>query len=173
MLMIRKITVFLLILGCIINLTAVQATERAMKNANNQSSQETLVQGLLTTIENFSREHNISTGQTYKLFAELMQAMPSFSKGGVGLINNDLYVITKESKNKVIIGKNEWIGNNYNEQQLIVTDDSKVLSVINLGPNFKNRKLHFILFKPDVIFFYDWDKFQGGFYKRDVTTSNE
>ncbi len=92
----------------------------------------------------------------------------AFSKGGVGIINPDVYIVVRSNNNELILGNNRkhWIGLPSDRKQIVIVIGDQVMNPDALPDDFKLSKAIIILFERDKIRFLDLAGAQAGFYRR-------
>ena len=98
-----------------------------------------------------------------------------FSKGGIGLLNERLYVVVKTERN----GKNElivrsangaeetWHGKSATEPEVVFFYDGKVWSPSQTLPNgFDLSRAILVSFEKEKVRFFDFEKEYGAYYRR-------
>ncbi|MGZ4881777.1 MAG: hypothetical protein ACXV7G_12060 [Halobacteriota archaeon] len=88
---------------------------------------------------------------------------PQYGKGGVGIISNGNYILTKSDFNEVICGSTEWRGLARSERQVITCKNSTVAE-FNLADLFMSSFV--IHFTPNRIYICDFISYSGGYYLR-------
>lgn len=100
-----------------------------------------------------------------------------FPKGGLGIIDEHLYIVVKSAKsakNELVIkpmggAEVRWTGQAVTNSEVIIFYKSKVLSTENLPDHFDLSEAVVVSFERDKVRFYDFQKMFGGFYER-ITT---
>ena len=88
-------------------------------------------------------------------------------KGGIGIINTDLYVVTKSGKNELQFGFREnWIGGSASTPEMVIVFDGKVWTPQSLPHGFDKSKSVVVFFEEKKISFYDYIRESGGYYER-------
>src|SRR6267142_6891863 len=73
-----------------------------------------------------------------------------FSKGGLGIINPNLYIVVKSAKNGLRIGKSEsWFGLDASKPEVIIVFDGKVWESGRLPEDFDLSKAIIVSFEGD------------------------
>ena len=98
-----------------------------------------------------------------------------FSKGGIGLLNEHLYVVVKTKKtdrNQLIVrsksgAEEAWNGKRVTEPEVVFFYDDKVWPCIQALPDgFDLSRTIMVSFEKDKIRFFDFEKEYGAFYRR-------
>lgn len=90
-----------------------------------------------------------------------------FAKGGMGIINEKLYIVLKSEKNELRLGSTDsWVGVAASQPELAIVFDGKVWSPQALPPQFDLSRAIIISFEGDKVRFFDFGKITGGYYKR-------
>jgi hypothetical protein len=89
------------------------------------------------------------------------------SKGGIGIINEDLFIVAKSAKNELVLkdGRN-WTGQAAEKRELVIVFQDRVLSPVNLPKDFDLSKAVVVSFEGDIIRFFEFDDMEGGYYSR-------
>jgi len=89
------------------------------------------------------------------------------SKGGVGIINSDLFIVTNSAKNELILrdGK-EWTGQAGEKREFVIVFQDRVLSAAKLPNDFDLSKAVIVSFEGDVIRYFTFREMEGGYYER-------
>ena len=92
----------------------------------------------------------------------------AMSVGGVGVVGDNVYVVTKGDQNKAIYGADgkRWAGKSKLQNQVIYIVDGSVFEGNNLPENFDISRAILISFEKERIRFLDFNTFMGGFYER-------
>jgi hypothetical protein len=102
---------------------------------------------------------------------ETEPCFPRYGKGGVGLIYDGLYVVTKSKRNEMGWGEGEnskkWIGRKASEPEVVVFFDEKVWPPQSLPHDFDKTKSVVVSFGEKYIRFYDYAHKEGCNYERD------
>jgi len=94
----------------------------------------------------------------------------AFSKGGLGIVNTNLYIAVKSTKNELLYGeKRTWRGSDASMPEVVLFFEGKVWVPQDLPKGFDLSKAVLISFERDKIRFFDFTKMSGGYYQR---TSN-
>ena len=115
------------------------------------------VQGLSQSTEKpdaASRKDTFSTNRCY-------------SKGGLGIVDADLYIAVKSARNELLFGKKEsWTGLDASRPEIVVFFKSKVWTPQSLPKGFDLSKAVVVSFEGDKIRFFDFRSMSGGYYER-------
>jgi len=96
------------------------------------------------------------------------------SKGGIGIVNTNLYVVVKSSKsdrNELIVKPTEeteerWKGKRVTEGEVVYVYEGKVWASRSLPKGFDLSKAVVISFEGDKVRFFDFQATEGGYYDR-------
>jgi hypothetical protein len=90
------------------------------------------------------------------------------SKGGVGIINPDVYVVTDSEKNEIILGKNHklWLGLSRDKPQTMIVLGDQVIDPNDPPKSYRLENAIIISFEAQRIKFLDLGGKQAGFYPR-------
>ena len=101
-----------------------------------------------------------------KLFSENRY----ISKGGLGLVYQDLYIVVKSAKhdkNKLLLSeKDSWTGLPAGTPEIVIFYDNKIFPQQALPHQFDISKAVIISFESDKVRFFDFRVMKGGYYKR-------
>jgi hypothetical protein len=101
---------------------------------------------------------------------EFMKAVPCFPehpKGGIGIINTELSVVTKPTRNELLFDSREnWIGHSASTPEVVIVFDGKVWTSESLPHGFDKSKSVVVSFDENKISFYDYIHKSGGYYGR-------
>ncbi len=90
-----------------------------------------------------------------------------FSKGGLGIVTAQLYVVTKSKKNELIVrGSDGWTGGDYWHPEIVVLWESRIYSASSLPKGFDLKDCILVSFEAEKIRFMDFKSGKGGFYQR-------
>jgi hypothetical protein len=95
---------------------------------------------------------------------------PTLGKGGIGMIESNLYVTTKTKRNEIDWrhGENweKWIGRKASKPEVVVFFEGKVWPPQSLPHGFDKSKSVVVSFEENYIRSYDYAHHQGGYYER-------
>jgi hypothetical protein len=97
-----------------------------------------------------------------KLFVEVLES-PCMSFGGVGKINEIIFVLLRESSNAVQLSGELWKGSAADQPEVVWTDGKNILSS---SDNFDASQLCVIIFSRNEVRFIDYKNKTGGIYTR-------
>ncbi len=90
-----------------------------------------------------------------------------FAKGGLGIINPDLYIVTKSSKNQLSLSRGrDWTGKDGQTSQVAIFFADEIWSPERLPRGFDLSQSIVISFEGSKIRFFDFGKMSGGYYLR-------
>lgn len=98
-----------------------------------------------------------------------METNECFSKGGLGIINTDLYIVTKSesNKNELLLGSDgRWAGQNASIPEVVVVFEGKIWTPQSLPQRFVKNESVVVSFEEKNIRFYDYVRMSGGYYAR-------
>lgn len=94
------------------------------------------------------------------------------SKGGIGIVDRDLYVVVKSGLNELILkpdnGTEEqrWKGKSATEHEVVFVYAGKVWPSSRLPDGFELSKSVIVSFEGDKVRFFDFEGSAGGYYDR-------
>ena len=90
-----------------------------------------------------------------------------FSKGGLGIIRPDLYVVVKSDLNEIRLSAGrEWRGQAALAPEVAIFFDDKIWAPQTLPAGFDLSRAVIISFETDKVRFFDFSKMSGGYYRR-------
>jgi hypothetical protein len=96
---------------------------------------------------------------------------PRYGKGGVGIVANDLYVLTKSKANEIQWGEGEnskkWLGEAASKPEIAIFFNDRVWPPQSVPQGFDKSKSVVISFEQKFIRFYDYARKNGCNYERD------
>ena len=132
----------------------------------NSEPSPTLNSELIKDIQKVSEKHGLSVVNVMDLFARISCETPAVAIGSIGAVRDELYVETTIDTNRIIIGKKSFdIGNASGPMRLAVVSRDRILTQLDINESPTNG-LAFVLFTPDRIHVYDWERSLRRFYYR-------
>lgn len=118
-----------------------------------------------------------SSQGTKKQVAEARDAFADrreLSKGGIGMVNKNLYIVVKSAKNdrnELIVKPTEetevrWTGQSVAKTEVAIVYEGKVWSLQAIPDGFDLSKAVVVSFEGSKIRFFDFQKMAGGYYDR-------
>jgi hypothetical protein len=102
-----------------------------------------------------------------KKFMEAVPCFPEHPKGGIGIINTELSVVTKSTRNELLFDSREnWIGHSASTPEVVIVFDGKVWTSESLPHGFDKSKSVVVSFDENKISFYNYIRESGGYYGR-------
>jgi hypothetical protein len=97
-----------------------------------------------------------------------------WSKGGIGMVNKNLYIVVKSAKNdtnELIVKPTEeteerWKGKNVTKAEVVFVYEGKVWAPQSLPDGFDLSRAVVISFEGEKIRFFDFQATVGGYYDR-------
>jgi hypothetical protein len=106
----------------------------------------------------------ISFGDLTPMFARNRFETTYIAHGGIGIINNDLFVSLRESKNALYLASHRrWEGADFKQTQVVVTDGHRVLPPTSTA---SCTSLCVVIFCPTEVHFVDYASGRVGKYER-------
>jgi hypothetical protein len=122
-----------------------------------------LVPKLQKTLNDFAKKNSLNDSQMAGLLGAVVLDEEKIRKGGVGVVDKDVYVLLNESRNTLSTYGKEWKGRVAGEPEIVVVDDSGEVHAIRVASG-KNLKI--VVFSPSEVKFIDVSKNSGGRYIR-------
>ncbi len=91
------------------------------------------------------------------------------SKGGLGIVNTNLYIAVKSVRNELLFGEKEtWSGSDASKPEVAIFFAGKVwaLQSETLPKGFDLTKAVVVSFEGDKVRFFDFQTMSGGYYER-------
>jgi len=89
------------------------------------------------------------------------------SKGGIGIISKDLYIVLKSKKNELFFTAGErWTGREVTSPEVVVVFEGRFWLAQELPNKFDLSKSIVVSFEGDKVRFFDFDRMSGGYYRR-------
>jgi len=89
------------------------------------------------------------------------------AKGGIGILEGDLYVFLKSNQNKLLLPDGtSWTGKDPSTSEVVIFFDNKVWSPPALPTEFDISKAIVISFERAKVRFFNFSKMSGGYYVR-------
>jgi len=90
-----------------------------------------------------------------------------FAKGGIGIIDQNLYIALKSAKNELILrGGERWTGLDMSRTEAVIFFEGKVWPPESLPHHFDLSKAVVISFERTKVRFFDFRNLSGGYYSR-------
>ena len=124
---------------------------------------------LLFAFGSAQTQKNIQFPEEFKHF-ETRPCIPTYGKGGVGIVNEQVFVLTKAPNNEVILRptkdgrEQKWRGQTAAKKQVVFIFDGKVWEPKALPQNFDLGKSVIISFEREKIRIFDFQKESGCYY---------
>lgn len=88
------------------------------------------------------------------------------SKGGIGIISENIYINLRAEKNTILLNGNEWTGKGKTVPQVVLLQNGRVWSFEEEHNGFTLGKSVLVSFEGEKVFFFDFRDESGGFYVR-------
>ena len=134
--------------------------------ADSPRVEKTVEQDLLDAVSKVATQHGMSPAEVTQRARTLLlgsQAWPV--KGGVAVIRDEMYVITNNKTNQVIVGGETFGSADFKSPEVFVFADKRFIGSLRL-PQGSEKDVILALFAPDKVSFFDWKGLSGGFYPR-------
>jgi len=94
-----------------------------------------------------------------------------FAKGGIGLINEHLYIDLKSPTNSLIVKptpekEDRWKGRSASKREVVIFYDGKVWLPQDLPDHFDLSNAVVVSFEGSKVRFFDFHAMSGGYYRR-------
>jgi hypothetical protein len=90
-----------------------------------------------------------------------------YPKGGLGIINKDLYIDLRSKNNELIVAEGKrWAGAATSTRQVVFVLGSRVVSGADIPADFSLENSALVSFEGNKISFLDFKSGIGGFYQR-------
>ena len=91
-----------------------------------------------------------------------------FAKSGLGIINQNLYIVVKSTENELIVNpdREPWRGKSASLPEIVFFFRGKVFSAQQLPEAFDLSSAVLISFERTKVHFFDFSKMSGGYYER-------
>jgi hypothetical protein len=122
-------------------------------------------QDLLGAIEKIAAERGVTVAEVRGVFAAMNCNSQTITKGGVGLIRDDVFVVASSEKNEAIAGSKTLVGADCQILELFVFSDGKFVGRVPV-PGDSASDVIVALYSPEKVRFFDWKDFTGGYFKR-------
>ncbi len=92
----------------------------------------------------------------------------AFSKGGVGIVTENVYIIVDSDKNELLLGDahKKWTGLSREDKQVVILLGDHLFDPSKLPEDYNLTKATVISFEKNEIRFVDFPSEQAGFYRR-------
>jgi hypothetical protein len=98
---------------------------------------------------------------------EMFATNRCFSKGGLGIVNTNLYIAVKSARNELLLGEKEtWSGLDAARPEVVVFFENRVWVSENLPKGFDLSKAVVVSFEGSKIRFFDFQTMSGCYYDR-------
>ncbi len=102
---------------------------------------------------------------------DALAARRELSKGSIGIVNKNLYIVVKSTRNELIVTPTEeteqrWEGKDANQAEVAVVYEGKIWSSEDLPAQFDLSKAVIVSFEGNKIRFFDFQTMSGGYYDR-------
>jgi hypothetical protein len=96
-----------------------------------------------------------------------------FTKGSVGIIGEEMYIIIR-GKNEILFSNGQrWVGEKSSVSQLVLFDESEVIHQCKLPKNFTNKDFFISFFSPSLVRHIDLKNYKGVYFVRNKKESKE
>ena len=104
-------------------------------------------------------------------FVKIENEGPGIVIGGLGVINENLYINTVVKKNELMFHNGNirtWTGLNREIKQVVFVFNNAVIEDAKFPPDFKISKCVVVSFEVDKVYFFDFARGDGGYYFRSI-----
>ena len=124
---------------------------------------EELVSDFLIHLNAFMEKRSLDSATLEKLLGEVTLNTVKFKKGGVGVVDKDVFVILDGSRNGAVISGKIWEGKAINEPEIVITDGTRILSSLN---DVDVNKIILLIFSSSEVRYINFSSNSGGRYLR-------
>jgi hypothetical protein len=100
-----------------------------------------------------------------------------FAKGGIGIVNEGLYIVVKSGENELRLSAGDrWTGQSSSTPEVVIFFEGRIWSPQVLPDGFDLSKAIVVSFEASKVRFFDFGKMSGGYYRRllaDPATTND
>jgi hypothetical protein len=121
---------------------------------------------LVATLNDFAKRNALSDDQIQRLVGDIVLNGQQFRKGGVGIINKDIFILLDEERNTVVLAGKKWHGKKSSDSEIVLTDGGQVL---NAKDKIDIANLIILLFSPTEVRYINFSNNSGGKYLRGRT----
>lgn len=122
-----------------------------------------LQSSLTETLNKFATAEKLDNRKLNDLLFDKCNQNMCMSKGGIGVIDRNLYIQLRSEKNSISVSNQEWHGQPYKCVETVITDGQRILSN---DQNVSINSICVILFTPDQVAFIDYRNKTTGVYRR-------
>jgi len=134
---------------------------------SDEMSQE-LVPVLLQDLNTFAKTHHLNDSQMRDLIGEIVLNDRQMKKGGVGIVDSDMFLIVDGVRNAILFGKDKWEGRVASEPEVVLADQHRVLCSVSEGDL---EQLRVVIFSPSEVRYINEAAKSGGRYLRSISQS--
>ena len=91
-----------------------------------------------------------------------------FAKGGLGIVTPNLYIKLRSDRNQLLLADGKkWIGMTTEQPEIVIVFHGQAWQKASEG--FDLATAIIVSFEKDRVRFFDFNRMEGGFYRRDLT----
>jgi hypothetical protein len=91
-----------------------------------------------------------------------------FGKGGLGIITPGLYINLRTERNQLLLADGKkWIGKDAQESETVIVFHGQAWQQVPEGFDLATAMV--VSFEKDRVRFFDFNRMEGGFYRRDLS----
>lgn len=133
----------------------------AIDEANRR--EDPLKADLLITLRSFAEQHSVTETEVWELLDRMVLDGKAMRKGGVGIIDNNNYIILDGKRNALILAERKWEGKQATEQEVVIIDGNDVPDNLQ---NVDLSKVAIVMFSPHEVRFISLAGMHAGKYDR-------
>jgi len=127
-----------------------------------------LIADLHYTLDKFKQMNQLDDLHMARLLGEIVLNTEEWKKGGVGIIDENVFILTDRRNNSIRIFGKEWEGKESSVEEVVVIDGNRVVCCLD---GADTSKLKIVLFSPSEVHFIDLSNNTGGKYVRQKNKS--
>jgi hypothetical protein len=122
---------------------------------------------LWATLDGFAKRNSLTEAQMWKLLDRNVLEGPNLRKGGIGMVDKDVYIVLDDKKNTIFLPDRDhaWQGRNSGDREIVIIEGNRILGAMKAA-NFSD--VHIIMFSPKEARYINLAHDSGGTYRRFV-----
>ena len=162
---VQTLLLSLLTLGRVVAQGQPANDSNAELRAANLEHLRPLQRDVVEAFDKIAAERGVTAAEVRRVFAEMNCNGQAFTKGGAGLIRDDVFVVVNSEKNEMVAGGDTAVGADCQTPELFVFAGGRFVGRMPL-PSDSAANVIVALFSPEKVRYYDWEDFEGGYFKR-------